>query len=74
MTSKKCSKCKRIKLPDDFHKGRTECKNCRKIPNNKDIQISKLKEEVAKLNEEIIELKKTNGYLLNNIMIISKRL
>ena len=43
---KRCSLCSQEKSIQCFHKGRTRCKECRKKPNHKDIEIKRLKKEL----------------------------
>jgi recombinational DNA repair protein (RecF pathway) len=47
---KKCSGCGATKELSGFHKGKSQCKECRKNPNPKDVEIARLKKELAKLN------------------------
>ena len=47
---KKCSGCGTTKELSGFHNGKSQCKECRKNPNPKDVEIARLKKELAKSN------------------------
>ena len=65
---KKCLGCYIEKSLGAFHKNRPRCKECRKNPNPKDVEIARLKKELAKSNalvKILIDNCKGLGEMLN---------
>jgi predicted RNase H-like nuclease (RuvC/YqgF family) len=57
---KRCSGCFTEKSVDGFHTGKSQCKECRKQTNPKDLEIARLKKELAESNALV-------KILMNNI-------